>query len=99
VLLTPVELFSKHLPPVLKELGHGNSISHVLEEAKLITAMPSDLPNTIPALKKRLYQFMVEIAVINDRLRSDMALRTAHVEDAAALTARLAELEAASADN
>ncbi|KAJ6474173.1 hypothetical protein C8R45DRAFT_935578 [Mycena sanguinolenta] len=84
---------------VLKELGYGSSISHVMEEAKLITSMPSDLPNTIPAIKKRLYQFMVEIAVINDRVRSDLALRAAHVEDAAALTARLSELEGSSAEN
>ncbi|KAF8184623.1 hypothetical protein K438DRAFT_1974416 [Mycena galopus ATCC 62051] len=84
---------------VLKELGYGSSISHVMEEAKLITTMPSDLPNTIPAIKKRLYQFMVEIAVINDRVRSDLALRTAHIEDAAALTARLTELEGSPAEN
>ncbi|KAF8205988.1 hypothetical protein K438DRAFT_1756717 [Mycena galopus ATCC 62051] len=84
---------------VLKELGYGSSISHVMEEAKLITTMPSDLPNTIPAIKKRLYQFMVEIAVINDRVRSDLALRTAHIEDAAGLTARLTELEGSPAEN
>jgi hypothetical protein len=83
---------------VLKELGYGANIAQFLEEAKLITSMPSDLPNTIPAIKKRLYQFMVEIAVINDRIRSDITLRSAHVEDAAALAARLSELETAATD-
>ena len=78
---------------MLKELGYGSNISQFLEEAQLITAMPSDLPNTIPAIKKRLYQFMVEIAVINDRIRSDITLRTSHVEATAALSARLSELE------
>ncbi|KAJ7917919.1 hypothetical protein B0H13DRAFT_1869832 [Mycena leptocephala] len=89
---------STFISAVLKELGYGSNITQVLEEAKLITTMPSDLPNTIPALKKRLYQFMVEIAVINDRIRSDMALRTAHVEDAASLAARLSELENTAAE-
>ncbi|KAJ7040149.1 hypothetical protein C8F04DRAFT_1083893 [Mycena alexandri] len=84
---------STFIAAVLKELGYGSNITQFLEEAKLITSMPSDLPTTIPAIKKRLYQFMVEIAVINDRIRSDINLRSAHVEDAAALSARLAELE------
>ncbi|KAJ7842770.1 hypothetical protein B0H13DRAFT_2357944 [Mycena leptocephala] len=74
-------------------------ISAVLKSwAKLITSMPSDLPNTIPAIKKRLYQFMVEIAVINDRIHSDITLCSSHVEDAAALAARLSELETAATD-
>ena len=60
--------------------------------------MPSDLPDTIPAIKKRLYQFMVEIAVINDRIRSDINLRSSHVEDAAVLASRLSELESAAID-
>jgi hypothetical protein len=62
-------------------------------------ATPSDLPNTIPAIKKRLYQFMVEIAVINDRIRSDVAIHSAHVEDAAALADRLSKLENVPADD
>ncbi|KAJ7127805.1 hypothetical protein C8R44DRAFT_873596 [Mycena epipterygia] len=89
---------STFIAAVLKELGYGSNISQVVEEAKLITAMPSDLPNTIPAIKKRLYQYMVEIAVINDRIRSDITLRSSHVEDAAALATRLSELENAAAD-
>lgn len=85
-------------PLVLKELGYGANISQFLEEAKLIASMPSDLPNTIPAIKKRLYQYMVEIAVINDRIHSDIILRSSHVEDAAALATRLSELENAATD-
>ncbi|KAK7025847.1 hypothetical protein R3P38DRAFT_2778630 [Favolaschia claudopus] len=71
----------------------GHNISQFPEEAKLITNMPSDLPNTVPALKKRLYQYMIEIAVINDRIRADIMLRSSHVEDAAKLAERMAELD------
>ncbi|KAJ7610991.1 hypothetical protein FB45DRAFT_942233 [Roridomyces roridus] len=83
----------KFIGAVLTELGYGKDITAFLEEAKLVTAMPSDLPDTIPALKKRLYQYMVDLAVVNDRIRADINLRTNYVEDAANLAARLSELE------
>ena len=37
---------------------------------------------------------MVEVAVVNEKIKSDLAIRANHVEDAADLPARLAELEA-----
>ncbi|KAJ7441143.1 hypothetical protein FB451DRAFT_1191191 [Mycena latifolia] len=76
----------------IKNLTAGPTANFIVEEARHIMSQPSDLHSTVPAIKKRLYQLMIEVAVINEKIRSELAIRAEHIEDAADLTARLNEL-------
>lgn len=76
----------------IKNLSVGPTANFILEEARHITQNLA-LLSEVPAIKKRLYQLMIEISVINEKLRSELALRTELVEDAADLSERLKELQ------
>ncbi|KAJ7163439.1 hypothetical protein C8R43DRAFT_1123050 [Mycena crocata] len=78
----------------VKNLSSGPSANFIVDEAKLISTQPTEFLNTVPAIKKRLYQLMVEVAVINEKIKSELGIRAVHVEDAAELTERLQELQA-----
>ncbi|KAJ7909264.1 hypothetical protein B0H13DRAFT_2330562 [Mycena leptocephala] len=58
----------------------------IVEEARNIAALPAEVFVTPAAIKKRLYQLMVEVAVLNEKIKSDLSVRANHVEDAAELT-------------
>lgn len=77
----------------LQNLSSGPSSSFIVEEARNIAALPAEVFVTPAAIKKRLYQLMVEVAVLNEKIKSDLSVRANHVEDAAELTERLAEME------
>ncbi|KAJ7900869.1 hypothetical protein B0H13DRAFT_2336383 [Mycena leptocephala] len=76
-----------------RNLSSGPSSSFIVEEARNIAALPAEFFVTPAAIKKRLYQLMVEVAVLNEKIKSDLSVRANHVEDAAELTERLAEME------
>ncbi|KAJ7912137.1 hypothetical protein B0H13DRAFT_2327730 [Mycena leptocephala] len=81
------------LTEALQNLSSGPSSSFIVEEARNIAALPAEVFVTPAAIKKRLYQLMVEVAVLNEKIKSDLSVRANHVEDAAELTERLAEME------
>ncbi len=59
---------------------------------------PCDFQTTPAAVKKRLYQLMVEVAVISEKVKSDLMVRANYIDDAADLVSRLAELEVEGAE-
>lgn len=77
----------------VKNRTEGPSANFIVEEAKHIASLPTGALESIPAIRKRLYQLMVEVAVVNEKIKSELAIRAQHVDDAADLTARLAELD------
>ncbi|KAJ7838573.1 hypothetical protein B0H13DRAFT_2367311 [Mycena leptocephala] len=81
------------LTEALQNLSSGPSSSFIMEEARNIAALPAEVFVTPATIKKRLYQLMVEVAVLNEKIKSDLSVRANHVEDAAELTERLAEME------
>jgi hypothetical protein len=77
----------------LTHLLTGPTANFIVEEAKLIPTQAADLFSTAPAMRKRLYQIMVEIAIINERVRVDMGIRADHIDDAADIQKRLDDMD------
>jgi hypothetical protein len=53
--------------------------------------MSTDFLDLVPAIKKRLHELMVDVAVINERIKCDLSIRSSYIDDAADLTERLKE--------
>ncbi|KAJ7650545.1 hypothetical protein FB45DRAFT_859310 [Roridomyces roridus] len=88
---------NEFIAAVFEELGFGKNISEFLAEAKIVLASATDIPDDIPAIRKRLFMHMADMAIINHRIHADVTLRADLVEAAASLAAHLAELEAVAA--
>jgi hypothetical protein len=77
----------------LTHLLTGPSANFIVEEAKLIPTQAADLFSTAPAMRQRLYQIMVEIAILNERVHVDMGIRADHIDDAADIQKRLDDMD------
>lgn len=72
----------------MRNLANGPTANYILEESLRVEEAPSNM-HLAPVIKKRLYQLMVEVAVIGEKIKSDLETRAKYAADAADLTERL----------
>ncbi|KAJ7090446.1 hypothetical protein C8R44DRAFT_891897 [Mycena epipterygia] len=71
-------------------IGSANA-NRIINEANHVATMSTDFLDLVPAIRKRLHELMVDVAVVNERIKADLSLRATYIDDAAELTERLKE--------